>query len=151
MGSSSSGISTSNSQRQFPAGIIIAHCRKSIFLANLKALLDASVEEDVQTFHFLKVLDDLGLQKSVDVVVRYESGETQTIRGLSTIDEDKLSAVTAEQLVELNRKGYLIPMHAMLISIFQLNQLVRRQGKREDLRPIAQVKLELAKDATSDY
>lgn len=124
---------------------------ESLYLSKIAAMLEAAVEDDIQSFHFLKMLDELGLQKAIDLVVYFDSGDTQTIKGLSTIDEDKLHALSATQLADLNEKGYLIPIHAMLISLFQLNRLIRRYGKRDGEKTVTQIKLEIARDASSDY
>ena len=60
------------------------------------------------------------------------------------LDEDKLKALTAEQLAELNKNGYLVPMHATLVSVFQVNALIRRHNAA-GLSPVRQVKLEVSK------
>jgi hypothetical protein len=121
--------------------------KPSIYLSNVSTLLESGVQDDIQTHHFLQALEELSLHKSIDVLVHFENGEVQTIKGLSTIDEDRLQSCTAEQLFDLSAKGYLALIYAMLISIFQLNLLIRRQNDKGDRTKVTQIKLEVARDA----
>ncbi len=110
-------------------------------------LLEASIEDDRQTHFFLKRLDELGLLRSVDLLIHYESGEGKTIKGLQTIDEDALMQLEGDTLTQLHQDGYLLIMHAMLLSISQMNRLIRAQNSRDDLPNVAHVKLQTGRDA----
>ena len=88
----------------------------------------------------------MGLLKSIDLVVQYQDGTNQSITGLITIDEDKINTLSAEQLHGLNQQGYLVQIHALLISIYQLNSIIQKQNSRIDLPKVAQLKIEVAKD-----
>lgn len=120
--------------------------KPSIYLSNVTKLLEAGLEGEVQTRLFAQRLEQLELLKSININVHYEDGGVQTITGLHTIDEDKLQSTTSEQLVDLNKSGYLVLAHAMLVSIFQLNSLVRRHNWVAGGRRVKQVKLEIARD-----
>lgn len=80
------------------------------------------------------------------MLVHYDNGTMQTLKGLHTLDEDRLQSLQAEQLAELNKKGYLSPIHAMLISIYQLNSLIRKHNEVEQFTKVKQIKLEVARD-----
>jgi hypothetical protein len=54
--------------------------------------------------------------------------------------------LSAEQLHDLNKQGYLVQIHAMLISIYQLNLLIRKHNKINDSNKIAQLKIEIARE-----
>lgn len=118
----------------------------SLYLLDKQKLVESSLQEDVQTYHFCKKLNELGLIKAVDVVVQFSTSGPQTLKGLHTINEDALQGLSPEQLAELNRIGYLTPIHSMLASIFQLNALVQRNNKLSELESIDQVKLEVSRD-----
>jgi hypothetical protein len=120
--------------------------KASLQLSRAKALLEADIQNDINTYQFAKKLEELALLKSIDLVVQYQDGASQTITGLITIDEDKLNALSAEQLHAVNQQGYLVQMHALLISIYQLNLLIQKQNSRSDLPKVAQLKIEVAKD-----
>lgn len=111
-----------------------------------KVLLEADIQNDIHTFQFGKELEQMGLLKSIDLVVQYQDGTNQSITGLITIDEDKINALSAEQLHGLNQQGYLVQIHALLISIYQLNSIIQKQNSHIDLPKVAQLKIEVAKD-----
>lgn len=115
------------------------------YLHQMTKLLEADIKNDIQTYEFAKTLESLNLFKTIDLVISYHDETAQTLKGLHTIDEDKLQALSAEQLFELNQKGYLSPIHAILVSIFQLNLLVQKNNARSDLLAIKNIKLELSR------
>ena len=118
----------------------------SLELSEKQKLLEGSVKEDIQTYHFCQKLNELGLIKAVDLVLMFEELGPQVLKGLHTIDEEALQRLSAQQLEELNKMGYLGPIHGILMSIFQINQLVNRNNTRQGLEKINQVKLELSRD-----
>lgn len=122
--------------------------KASMQLSRAKVLLEADIQNDLHTFQFGTELEQLGLLKSIDLVVQYQDGTNHSITGLITINEDKMNALSAEQLHGLNQQGYLVQIHAMLISIYQLNLIIQKQNSRSDLPKVAQLKIEVAKDRT---
>jgi hypothetical protein len=120
--------------------------KASMQLSRAKVLLEADIQNDIHTFAFGKELEKLALLKSIDLVVQYQDGTNQNITGLITIDEDKMNVLSPEQLHGLNQQGYLVQIHAMLISIYQLNLIIQKQNSRSDLPKVAQLKIEVAKD-----
>ena len=120
--------------------------KASMQLSRAKVLLEADIQNDIHTFQFGKELEQMGLLKSIDLVVQYQDGTNQSITGLITIDEDKINTLSAEQLHGLNQQGYLVQIHALLISIYQLNSIIQKQNSRIDLPKVAQLKIEVAKD-----
>jgi hypothetical protein len=120
--------------------------KASMQLSRAKTLLEADIKNDINTYQFAKKLEELALLKIIDLIVQYQAGASQTITGLITIDEDKLNALSAEQLHGLNQQGYLVQIHALLISIYQLNLLIQKQNARSDLPKVSQLKIEVAKD-----
>ncbi len=120
--------------------------KASMHLSRAKVLLEADIQNDIHTFQFGKELEQMGLLKSIDLVVQYQDGTNQSITGLITIDEDKINTLSAEQLHGLNQQGYLVQIHALLISIYQLNSIIQKQNSHIDLPKVAQLKIEVAKD-----
>lgn len=118
----------------------------TLHLADLTKRLESTLTEDARTYKFTSRLDELGLIKPVDVVLHYSNGQNQVLSGLHTINEDALQQLGSETLDELNRMGYLAPIHAMLISIFQLNRLVLENNARDEFPAVSQVRLEVARD-----
>ncbi|WP_337151602.1 SapC family protein [Pseudoalteromonas sp. B62] len=119
----------------------------SLFLNSQQKLLESDLKNDYQTYQFTQEVARLGLIKNIDIVLQFEQGETQTIQGLSTVDEDKLQTLDSNTIAELQKKGYLSVLNSMLISLFQLNALVKLHNQHSDLKPLKQIKLELSRDS----
>ncbi|MDO7084792.1 SapC family protein [Pseudocolwellia sp. AS88] len=115
------------------------------YLHQKTKLLEAELKSDMQSYEFIQCIESLNLIKLIDVKIAYEDGTTQTLKGLSTINEDKLQGLNAEQLFELNKKGYLSAIHAMLVSIYQLNTLIIKNNNFSHLHKIKSIKLEVTK------
>jgi len=119
------------------------------YLSRVTALLEADIKNDIHTVEFLNELDQMGLLKAIDLQVHYQEGSVQTIQGLYTINEEAMQLLSAEQLAHLNTKGYLAPIHAILLSILQLNSIVKKNNANDELKNIGQVKLETSKQSTA--
>ncbi|GAB5379106.1 MAG: hypothetical protein Alis3KO_10930 [Aliiglaciecola sp.] len=120
--------------------------RPSLMLNEMQKLLENSIKEDIQTFQFTQKLDTLGLLKPVDILVHFQDGSAQTLTGMSTINEDRLLSLNGEQLEELNQLGYLTPIQASLISIYQIHELVRRNNAQDGNDKIDNIRLEIARE-----
>ena len=120
----------------------------SLEVAQIEQVLRSDLEKDAQSRGFAETLLEHKLNRAVDVVVTRESGASHTIRGLHTIDEEALRTLDDATVLELNRRGYLMAIHALLFSLGQVNALVRRSSGRE-ADPVARVRLETARDPGS--
>ena len=58
---------------------------------------------------------------------------------------------TAEKVDDFRRRGFLLLVHAMLISIYQLNALILKHNRVPDSRRVRQVKLGLARGPREEY
>ena len=120
-------------------------------LSKATVLLQDDLKSELQTYQFTKRLEELELLSQVDVVVQYTSGTTNSLTGTYTIDEAKLQSLDVEALNELREKGYLAPIYGMLMSIFQLNGLIRRHNAVDGAERIQQVKVETHKDRQQSH
>lgn len=118
----------------------------SPYLEEMTMALQAGAEADIQTRYFMEKVEELELLKAIDVLISYADGKVQKIQGLHTVDEERLQAFPDSRVVELQKSGYLLPLHAMLMSTFQLNALIRRQNDDPDRQPVNGVKLQAAHD-----
>lgn len=66
----------------------------------------------------------------LDIGLQTQKGEVKRITGLYTIDESRLRALTGEQLKDLQDRGFLGPCHLVLVSLYQLNQLIRLRNRK---------------------
>lgn len=99
--------------------------KETEFLSQVRHLIDADLKAGYQTYLMTKELEDLGLLKSIDLVLTFGDNSKQNLHGLHTVDEEKLLALPSEKAVEFHKKGYITVLNAMLFSLFQLNRLVR--------------------------
>jgi hypothetical protein len=117
--------------------------KPSLLLSRVKTLLEADIKNDIQSYQFAEKLESMGLIKRINLVVQYGDGTVQTLKGMNTIDENKLQQLSNDDLGALNKLGYLMPIHAMLMSIIQLNSLIQKHNNVEGNKTISQVKLAL--------
>ena len=117
------------------------------FLRQQKAILDKDLQQEYLTFQFVKTVSALGLIKELDVHLMQADGSSQTIKGLATVDEDKLQMLSAEQLQQLQHQGYLLLLHGILLSISRLNRLIQLHNKHADQSPLKSIKLEISRSA----
>lgn len=113
----------------------------SLYLSAQKKLLESDLNNDYLSYQFIEKMTQLGLIKGIDIVLEFEGIAAQTIQGLSTIDEDKLKTLDDNTIIELHKLGYMSVINAMLLSLFQLNALVKLHNKQPHLNTLKQVKL----------
>ena len=119
--------------------------KASEHLSMVTQLLEDQLKEIKATYAFAQKLEMLGLLKAVDLQVIYQDGQTNLIKGLHTINEDVLGTLSSESLSELNEAGYLMPIHAMLMSILQINVLINKHNMTTDGIKVVNVKMEVSK------
>jgi hypothetical protein len=118
----------------------------SMLLNQAKAVLEKNINNDIVTRQFIQALDDGGLLKTIDILVHYQDGTVNTLTGLHTIDEDELQSAPPELFIELRDKGYLAPIYSMLISLYQLNELIQRYNQRSPDTQITQATMQLTRN-----
>lgn len=118
----------------------------SLYLSRVGQLLQDDIKNSIDTRYFTEEIEKLGLTKAMDLKVHYENGTINRLTGLSTIDEEKFKALDAEALKGLQDKGYLGILYALLISIYQLNDLIQRHNQVAGLNRVLQVQLEVSED-----
>lgn len=69
------------------------------------------------TAAFTAALKALDLFQTINVEIRSADGATSSYTGFSAISEERLNALPDEAWIDLRRKGYLVPIHAHLISL----------------------------------
>ena len=127
--------------------LLDAQGQPTAFLRQQKAMLDKDLQQEYLTFQFVKTVSALGLIKELDVHLMQADGSSQTIKGLATVDEDKLQMLSAEQLQQLQHQGYLLLLHGILLSITRLNRLIQLHNKHADQSPLKSIKLEISRSA----
>ncbi len=122
-----------------------ANGKPSLFQNSLRAQLDEDIGNSYHTMQFLSKLQEMNLMKAMDVQVFYADKQVNTLKGLHTIDEAKMQSLSPEEFEDLRKLGYLPPIYAMLMSIFQLNNLINHHNQQEAVNKVVQVKMEVPK------
>ena len=121
---------------------------ESVYLSQIKTQLEADIASEMQTRQFVRFLVEQELVSALDLLVQYEGGRVNTLKGLHSISEDRLNALDGETLAEMRNRGYLAAVYSMLISLFQLNRLILKNNALNGANRILQVKMEVAKNPT---
>lgn len=120
---------------------------ESLYLSKMKATLEAELKNEALTRQFLHDIDKLGLISPITIELHFEGGAVEIINGLCTLAEEKLNSLEAELLIALNKRGYLLPLHAALISLFQVNDLIKRFNRKSQDLKIENISLKLDRAA----
>jgi len=80
---------------------------------------------------FAEKLQELDLFKPMDALVELKDGRKYALNGFSVVDEEKLQAISDEELAELFRPGYLGLIYAHLLSLSTLSGLVDKLSGRD--------------------
>jgi hypothetical protein len=79
---------------------------------------------------FVARLLELNLIEPVDIDVEFEDGSTHKCVGLYTVNQETLSRLPDDVVVELFRRGYLRLIHMMIVSLKQFPVLARKRNGR---------------------
>lgn len=97
----------------------------------LKSRVDSMKEFYMQsqtTRAFNKALADLDLLVPQTLTIKLE-GKPREITGIYIVDEKKLSSLSDEQLLDLNKRGMMPAIYAHLMSLQQVQRLGERANK----------------------
>jgi len=120
--------------------------KASARLSQATAQLELEIKHEIQTHQFSKKVEELGLIRPVDLQVHYLNGRVNTLKGLNTINEVALHELDGEKLIELRKEGFLMPLYAMLTSVYQFNNLIKLHNAKFPDNKIGQVKLDTPKE-----
>ena len=104
-------------------------------------LLEGDIGGRVHTKKFVDVLEEFDLIDPLTMRVQYEDGQVQTLTGLNSIDERKLQSMDDETFIKLRKTGFLAPIYALIFSVFQLNELMKRHNQQAGVKQIVQVSM----------
>uniref|UniRef100_A0A9E7ZTI7 SapC family protein n=1 Tax=Bosea sp. NBC_00436 TaxID=2969620 RepID=A0A9E7ZTI7_9HYPH len=69
------------------------------------------------TAAFTEAMKALDLFQTINIDIRAGDGSTSSYSGFQAISEERLNGLSDEAWLDLRRKGYLVPIHAHLISL----------------------------------
>ena len=104
-------------------------------------LLQGDIAGRIQSKKFTDALEEFDLIDPLTMRVRYEDGQIHTLTGLNSINERKLAAMDDKTFCKLRATGFLVPIYALILSVFQLNELMKRHNKQEGVKKVVQVNM----------
>ena len=113
-------------------------------LRSVSQTLRMMFESGKFTDQFIRKLEELQLIAPFELILQAQNGDLNRVTGMATIDEKKLKALSAEQLKDLQTHDFLAPCHLMLVSLYQLNQLIRRRNRLGGQQQITSFRIEFA-------
>jgi len=105
--------------------------KETPYLQHKMAMLAELIDGEQRSRQFAEKLVSLELIRAIQLEVKTPGGAAQKIGGLYSVDEAKLRSLSADVLADLNAKGYLHVMHAMLLSLGQLPLLAHRLSAQQ--------------------
>ena len=100
------------------------------FLQSQQNNLMALLQGEQETQAFVNHLIELKLVTAISLDIKFADETTLKVKGLYTVDEDKLEDLSAEQLQHLQQNGYLSAIYAMIHSTGQIYSLIDKKNKR---------------------
>ena len=98
-------------------------------VANLLETIYAGIEHNKS---FVGALQELDLLESVTLEIELKDGSRNQLIGFHCLNEDKVRALSAEVLGDLNERGYLMPLFMVLASMGNIQRLVELKNASLD-------------------
>ena len=73
-------------------------------------------------------LEKFDLVKPMDFSIEFADGVKGAVQGLHSVDEEKLQALSGDDLQELNKNGVLMLLHIVIASVAQIDRLLQRKS-----------------------
>ena len=107
------------------------------FFKSVQESLGRLYESEVMSEKFVKELEENNLLKELELNVTFSSNQTKKLVGLFGIDEEKLSGLADDKVLDFHKRGMFIPIHAMLASAAQVNRLAQLRNKSDSSQKVA--------------
>lgn len=111
------------------------------FFKGIKESLGRIYQNEINTDKFIKELEANDLLKEYELNLVSGSGERHRMRGLFSIDEQKLAELPEEKVLDFHKRGLFIPIHAMLISLGQVQRLAQLRNLSESEKKLAGIRI----------
>ena len=94
-------------------------------LTQVNKALSAIFDAHVSTEHFIAELLEHNLLMELELNVNCDKNENRVLRGLYSINEQRLSQLSPEHKLLFIERGYYPPIMAMLASLVQVNRMIK--------------------------
>ncbi len=100
------------------------------FMEKITSILKTLKDGFELTGGFIERLLELDLISPATFKIEFDNGEQRQIRGLYTINQERLRALDGNTVIEMHQCGYLEPAYMMLASLGQIQKLIDRKNSR---------------------
>lgn len=102
----------------------------SDYLEQMIQLLERIESTHQHTLAFALTLNELGLVSPLEFAITLNNGDTHSLQGFFGVDEERLAALSSEDLGTLHEQGFLTPLFMMVASQSQMARLIGIKNKR---------------------
>lgn len=102
------------------------------YLQDAQATLAELIQGEQQTAGLIQRLLKLELLVPLTLDISFENGESKQIKGLYSVDEDKLNTLPADTLKALQQEGVLQAIYTQLASLGQIYALIDKKNQRQE-------------------
>jgi hypothetical protein len=110
--------------------VFLPHGGESPLLERISSVLMTIHQGHEAAKSLSEMLVGLELIESLSLGVELRDGSQENLKGLYTINEDKLQGLNASALEALHRKGHLRDVYMMLASLPNMSRLIERKNRR---------------------
>jgi len=101
----------------------------SEYINKVSAILKAIDESKISTKYFMDTVKEHDLFEPFNLDIQLKDGTNNRLSGFYTINEEKLSKLTGNQLEQLNKSGLLTLIYMVVASNANVNALIQRKDK----------------------
>lgn len=110
--------------------VFLEHGGNSEYLNRISTILKTLHDSKESTDLFLNTIQDLELIEPLNLDIQLNDGSNNRLSGFHTINEDKLSNLSGQQLESLNKSGLLHVIYMVIASHANLTSLIQKKDKR---------------------
>ena len=111
-------------------GIVSGYGGHSDYLEQMIQLLERIESTHQHTLAFALTLNELGLVSPLEFAITLNNGDTHSLQGFFGVDEERLEALSSEDLGTLHEQGFLTPLFMIVASQSQMARLIGIKNKR---------------------
>lgn len=115
--------------------VFLPHGGDSPLLERINTVLSTIHAGHQASEDFSRALVGLDLVESIELEIELNDGSRRSLKGLHTINEERLGRLDADSLGMLHQQGYLQHIYMMLASMPQLAVVIERKNRQLDAPP----------------
>ncbi|GGA87611.1 SapC family protein [Neiella marina] len=98
---------------------------RSEYFEGIIGSIENLIQQDAATEAFIAKLTELDLLQASNLNIQRKDGTKQEVTGINIVDEEKFKQLSDEQVLQLNKTGFLGLIYIHLCSLGQIQSLLR--------------------------